>query len=190
MLFLDFLVFLIALPLSLGIAKGSFGDDRAVMGLFTAIIGGVVVAFFSGTQLAIKGPAAGLMTLVAGAVALPEDGGLGYEGALAAMFVAAVVQIVFGLLKVGRTVNFFPITAVHGMLASIGLMIMIKQVKDLVGSTNVKPEAEILHVAKQIPAFIADLDLKVLMIGLVSLAILILMLNIKIKLLKAYQGLL
>src|SRR4051812_29530447 len=94
-----FLVFLIALPLSLGIAKGSFGDDRAVMGLFTAIIAGVVVTFFSGSYVTIKGPAAGLMTLVAASVASLDHGGLGYEGALAAMLVAALIQIVFGFVK-------------------------------------------------------------------------------------------
>lgn len=183
-----FLVFLIAMPLSLGIAKGSFGDDKAVMGLFTAIVAGVIVTFFSGSYVTIKGPAAGLMTLVAASVASIDNGGLGYEGALAAMFIAALFQIVFGFVKFGNYVSFFPVTAVHGMLASIGLMIIIKQIKDLFGSTNVKGHPEIMDLFKQIPEFVADYNLNAMIIGLVSLGIMILMFNVKNKIVKSIPG--
>lgn len=183
-----FLVFLIALPLSLGIAKGSFGDDKAVMGLFTAIVAGVVVTFFSGSYVTIKGPAAGLMTLVAASVASLDHGGLGYEGALAAMLVAALIQIVFGFVKFGNYVSFFPLTAVHGMLASIGLMIIIKQIKDIFGSVNVKAHSEIMEVFAQIPDFVTDFNINATIIGLVSLIIMFVMVNIKNKFVKSIPG--
>ncbi len=183
-----FLVFLIALPLSLGIAKGSFGDKYAMMGLFTAIIGGVVVTFLSGSYVTIKGPAAGLMTLVASSVLSIDKGGLGYEGALAAMFVAALVQVLFGFLKFGNYVSFFPLTAVHGMLASIGLMIIIKQFKDLFGSTNIKPAPEIMELFRQIPEIIMDFNLNAMIIGLGSLIIMFVMVNVKNKFIKSIPG--
>jgi len=83
-----FIVFLLALPLSLGIAKAS--DFPPIMGLITAIIGGIVVSFFMGSRLTIKGPAAGLIVIVAGAVAEfgKGDNELGWKLALGAMVVA------------------------------------------------------------------------------------------------------
>ena len=78
-----FIVFLLALPLSLGIAKAS--DFPPIMGLITAIIGGIVVSFFMGSRLTIKGPAAGLIVIVAGAVADFGGGEAGWRLALGAM---------------------------------------------------------------------------------------------------------
>jgi MFS superfamily sulfate permease-like transporter len=94
-----FIVFLLALPLSLGIAKAS--DFPPLMGLVTAIIGGIVVSFIMESRLTIKGPAAGLIVIVAGAVADfgKGDVSLGWHLALGAMVVAGVVQILFGVLN-------------------------------------------------------------------------------------------
>lgn len=165
-----FIVFLLALPLSLGIAKAS--DFPPLMGLITAIIGGIIVSFIAGSRLTIKGPAAGLIVIVAGAVADFGGGEKGWHLALGAIVVAGVIQILFGLLKFGKLVDFFPLSAIHGMLAAIGLIIIAKQIPVLldVDPTMTKGVGPLGLFAK-IPTFIANLDPKATLIGLVSFAI-------------------
>ncbi len=126
-----FMVFLLALPLSLGIAKAS--DFPAIYGLVTAIIGGVVVSMFVGSRLTIKGPAAGLIVIASGAVGAFGGGEQGWHLALGACVVAGIIQILFGLLKLGKLSDFFPGAAIHGMLAAIGIIIMSKQIHFLLG---------------------------------------------------------
>ncbi len=126
-----FLVFLLALPLSLGIAKAS--DFPAIFGLITAIIGGVVVSFFSGSLLTIKGPAAGLIVIASGAVTAFGGGETGWHLALGAIVVAGLLQVLFGVLQLGRLADFFPQAAIHGMLAAIGIIIISKQAHTLLG---------------------------------------------------------
>ena len=93
-----FLVFLLALPLSLGIARAS--DFPPIMGLITAMIGGLFVSIFAGSRLTIKGPAAGLIVIVAGAVAEFGHGdiSLGWQITLGAIAVAGLMQVLFGFL--------------------------------------------------------------------------------------------
>src|SRR6476620_9744082 len=110
-----FLVFLLAMPLSLGIAKAS--QFPMIFGLVTAIIGGVLVTFFMGSRLSIKGPAAGLIVIASGSVAAFGDGEQGWHLALAAVTVAGILQVLFGVLKLGKLADFFPSAAIHGMLA-------------------------------------------------------------------------
>lgn len=102
-----FLVFLLALPLSLGIAKAS--EFPAIYGLITAMIGGVIVSLFAGSVLTIKGPAAGLIVIVAGSVTELGQGNteLGWHLALGAVVVAGAIQVLFGALKLGRLSDFF-----------------------------------------------------------------------------------
>lgn len=99
-----FLVFLLAMPLSLGIAKAS--QFPMIFGLVTAIIGGVIVSFFMGSRLSIKGPAAGLIVIVSGSVVAFGDGEQGWHLALGAVVVAGVIQVLFGILKLGKLADF------------------------------------------------------------------------------------
>jgi MFS superfamily sulfate permease-like transporter len=169
-----FIVFLLALPLSLGIAKAS--DFPPIMGLVTAIIGGLFVSLLAGSPLTIKGPAAGLIVIVAGAVA--DFGGgdpeKGWHLALGAMVVAGLVQVAFGLLKMGRLADFFPLSAIHGMLAAIGIIIMAKQLPVLFDIdpvlTKGKDPFELLGM---IPYFLTHLDPRATFIGIVSLAVML-----------------
>jgi MFS superfamily sulfate permease-like transporter len=169
-----FIVFLLALPLSLGIAKAS--EFPPVMGLLTAIIGGVLVSFIMGSRLTIKGPAAGLIVIVAGSVAEfgQGDNVLGWKLALGAMVVAGIVQILFGVFKLGKLADFFPISAIHGMLAAIGIIIIAKQIPVLLNNNPALGKGKgPLELLANIPNFIMNLDLKASIIGVVSLAIMI-----------------
>lgn len=167
-----FVVFLLALPLSLGIAGAS--GFPPIMGVLTAIIGGLVATFFTGSQLAIKGPAAGLIVIVADCVAEFGGGMEGWHLALGVMVVAGLVQILFGVLKWGKFVDIFPLAAVHGMLAAIGFIIIAKQVPVLL---NVNPALSAgkgpLELLAAIPSFFGNLDPQVSIIGGVSLAIML-----------------
>lgn len=185
-----FVVFLIALPLSLGIAKAS--DFPPVMGILTAIIGGVFVSFFAGSKITIKGPAAGLIIIAADAVAEFGGGEKGWHGALAAVVVAGLIQILFGVFKLGKLSDFFPSAAVHGMLAAIGIIIMSKQVHFLMGvdpatlkdplTGHGKPPLELIRM---IPSSFAHENAHLLEIGLACLAILIIFSFVQKKHLKS-----
>jgi MFS superfamily sulfate permease-like transporter len=174
-----FIVFLLALPLSLGIAKAS--EFPPVMGLVTAIIGGLVVSLFSGSPLTIKGPAAGLIVIVVGAVTDFGGGETGWHLALGAMVVAGIIQILFGIFKLGRLVDFFPLSAVHGMLAAIGMIIIFKQIPVLLdvdpALTRGKSPFELIAA---IPTFLTHLDPKAALIGIISLWIMMEWNNIKV----------
>lgn len=167
-----FVVFLLAMPLSLGIAKAS--DFPPIMGLLTAIIGGILVSFMSGSRLTIKGPAAGLIVVVAGSVTDFGGGETGWKLALGAMVVAGLVQILFGVFKLGKLADIFPLSAIHGMLAAIGIIIIVKQIPVLL---DVNPEMyagmSIPAMISSIPMFLANFDPRATMIGLYSLAIML-----------------
>ncbi len=165
-----FIVFLLALPLSLGIAKAS--DFPPIMGLVTAIIGGLVVSLFMGARLTIKGPAAGLIVIVAGAVSEFGGGETGWHLALGAMVFAGIIQILFGVFKLGKFVDFFPLSAIHGMLAAIGLIIIAKQIPVLLDVDPVLAKGKgPFELFAAVPNFITNLDPRATLIGVVSLII-------------------
>jgi MFS superfamily sulfate permease-like transporter len=188
-----FMVFLLALPLSLGIAKAS-GIPNPIFGVITAIIGGIVVSFFSGSRLTIKGPAAGLIPIISGCIAAFGGGEQGWHLALGCFVVAALIQIIFGLLKLGNLTDFFPGAAIHGMLASIGVMIIVKQLPILFGvpasflknpatgvidplTGIVDPKSlksyDIVGLIKNMPAILSHYDQHILIIGIISLIIVV-----------------
>lgn len=178
-----FLVFLLALPLSLGIARAS--DFPPIMGLITAMIGGLFVSFFAGSRLSIKGPAAGLIVIVAGAVAELGHGDttLGWQLTLGAIAAAGVLQIMFGFLRLGTLVDFFPLSAVHGMLAAIGIIIVSKQLHVLLGvnpaDAHGKPLVEPFALIGALPDTFQHVKPKAALIGIVSLLIVLLWPRVK-----------
>lgn len=121
------IVFLIALPLCLGIAQAS--GAPLFSGLVAGIVGGIVVGALSGSQLSVVGPAAGLTAIVL--VAIPELGG--FQTFLCAVIVAGLIQILLGFARAGSIANYIPNSVIEGMLAGIGLTIIIKQVPEALG---------------------------------------------------------
>jgi MFS superfamily sulfate permease-like transporter len=165
------LVFLLAMPLSLGIAKAS--EFPPIYGIITAIIGGIFVSFFAGSRLTIKGPAAGLIVICAGAVAEFGGGEVGWKLALGAIVVAGFFQVIFGLLKFGKYSDFIPSSAIHGMLAAIGIIIFSKQIHSLLGiDPKTLKGLEPLELLAHIPHSLSTLNPSTTMIGVISLVIL------------------
>lgn len=120
-------VFLVAVPLCLGIALAS--EAPVFSGLIAGVIGGVVVGAISGSAIGVSGPAAGLTAIVATAI-----GDLGsFELFLAAVVFAGIFQIILGLIRAGFISFYFPNVVIKGMLAAIGLLIIFKQIPHAVG---------------------------------------------------------
>lgn len=141
------IVFLIALPLCLGIAQASHAPLFA--GIVAGVIGGIVIGSLSKSQLSVSGPAAGLIAIVIGALdkLSPKgaDGQIdyiaGFEFFLCAVIIAGAIQFVLGIVKAGGIANYFPSNVIEGMLAGIGLTIIIKEFPNAVGYTKVDQQA-------------------------------------------------
>jgi MFS superfamily sulfate permease-like transporter len=181
-----FIVSLIALPLCLGVASAS--NFPPIMGVLTAIVGGLVVGLFSGSELAIKGPAAGLIVIVAGAVEEFGKGDLnqGYLMASSLIVLTGFIQVALGFLKVGKYADIIPSSVIHGMLAAIGIIIISKQVHLLIGISpselkGVKP----LDLIKMVPSSLLKLEWRITIVGVISLSILYLLPRVKNALVKS-----
>jgi MFS superfamily sulfate permease-like transporter len=175
-------VYLVALPLCLGVAfastdvSGISGVPNLFSGIIAGVVGGIVVGAVSGSRLGVSGPAAGLITIVAGAIATLGS----FEAFLLAVFLAGVIQVIAGFLKAGVIGHYFPSSVIKGMLAAIGLTLILKEIPHLVGydadpmgeMAFVQPDghntfSELLYAAN-------NLSLGAVIISIISLVILLL----------------
>jgi MFS superfamily sulfate permease-like transporter len=123
-------VFLVALPLCLGVALASTSSDpRLFAGIIAGVVGGVVVGFISKSSIGVSGPAAGLITIVATAIATLGS----FEAFLLAGLIAGVIQFISGFLGAGIIGNYFPSSVIKGMLAAIGLTLILKEIPHAFG---------------------------------------------------------
>jgi MFS superfamily sulfate permease-like transporter len=121
------IVFFIALPLCLGIAQAS--GAPLFSGIVAGVIGGIVIGFLSKSHVSVSGPAAGLIAIVISAI----QGFGSFEIFLCSVVVAGLIQLLLGLLRAGTIANYFPSNVIEGMLAGIGLTILIKELPNAVG---------------------------------------------------------
>lgn len=167
-------VFLVALPLCLGIALAS--DAPLMSGLITGVIAGTVVAWLSGSQLSVSGPAAGLAVIVAGGIASQGS----FPAFLSAVVLCGLLQLVFGALRAGVLGSFFPSSVIKGMLAAIGFIIILKQIPHALGrDTDYEGDLAFFQFMDQENTFseillaIQTLQPGMLIVALVSMAVLL-----------------
>ncbi len=166
-------VFLVALPLCLGIAVASGAPPFA--GIITGIVGGLVVGFLSSSNVSVSGPAAGLLAIVL--VAITD---LGFETFLVAVIIAGMIQMTLGILKAGSISSYFPTSVIEGMLAAIGIIIIMKEIPHAIGYDkahegdffNFEKGAEASYLS-EITSAINYAHLGAIIVALVSFAILI-----------------
>ena len=137
-IFSGFVVSLIALPLGLGLAIAS--EAPPIAGIIAAIAGGMVVSLLGGSHLTITGPGNGLVIVILSAIVGMGEGDLyqGYLYTLAAIMLSGLLLFIFGVFRLGALSEFFPTTALQGMLAAIGVGILAKQFHVMLGFTDVK----------------------------------------------------
>lgn len=162
------IVAIIALPLSIALALASGVTPEK--GIYTAIAGGFVISFLGGSRVQIAGPTAAFATIVAGIVA--KDG---LNGLIVATLIAGVILILMGLCRMGTLIKFIPYPITTGFTAGIAVTIFIGQIKDFLGLTIVseEPLIETVDKIKYDVLFIHTLNWQALLVGVVSLAILI-----------------
>ena len=166
-----FLVFLIALPLCLGIALASGFPPAA--GIITAVVGGLIVSRLNGSYVTINGPAAGLIVVILNSVQVLGEGDpiAGYHYTLAAIMLAGALQFLMGVNRLGQWSTLVPSAVVHGMLAAIGIIILAKQSHVLLGVT---PNTDsIITALIQIPQSLFHPQPQIALIGLTGLGVLI-----------------
>ena len=121
------MVFLVALPLCLGVALAS--NAPLFSGILAGIVGGLLVGAISKSQTSVSGPAAGLTAVVAAQIAALGS----FQAFLLAVLMAGVLQIVLGVIRAGAIADFVPSSVIKGLLAAIGLILILKQLPHLVG---------------------------------------------------------
>ncbi len=183
-------VFLVAVPLCLGIALAS--GAPLFSGIISGFIGGIVVGLLSGSSVGVSGPAAGLAVIVLSAIET-----LGYETFLVAVVLGGIIQLIFGFLKGGVIAYYFPSSVIKGMLSGIGIIIILKQIPHAVGYDK-DPEGDYSFFQADGHTTISDLwymldyvSPGVIIITVVSMGILILWeqpFMKKISLFKVIQG--
>lgn len=162
------IVAIIALPLSIALALASgVGPEE---GIYTAIVAGFLISFLGGSRVQIAGPTAAFATIVAGIVA--KDG---KDGLIVATIMAGIFLIIMGFLRLGSLIKFIPYTITTGFTAGIAVTILLGQIKDFLGVTyldGAKP-IETVDKIKALLNNIGTLNYQALIVGVVSLAILI-----------------
>ncbi len=166
-----FIVFMVALPLCIGIAAASGVPPAA--GIIAAVIGGILGSVVSGSYVTVNGPAAGLIAIILACVeemgrGVPLDG---YRALLACTVVAGCLQLLIGWLRGGGLGLMFPSSVVHGMLAAIGVIIMAKQAHVLLGVTPVTTSP--LRLIAELPHSLTILNPEIAWIGFTSLLLMI-----------------
>ena len=131
-------VSLIALPLSLGIALAA--GAPAMSGILSAVVGGVVTTLYRGGHISVNGPAKGVIAVILLGIAMMDDGtGQAFNYVLAAVVVSGAIQVLLGLLKLGRLADIFHSSVIHGLLAAIGIIIFAKQIHVAMGTHSDSP---------------------------------------------------
>ncbi|HZZ02575.1 SulP family inorganic anion transporter [Paraburkholderia sp.] len=169
-LFAGTVVFLVALPLCLGIANASGVEPFA--GLVSGIVGGLVVAVLSGSRLSVSGPAAGLVVIVVDGIAQLGS----FSAFLLAVLLSGAIQFGFGMLKAGRFAAYVPSPVIKGMLAAIGVLLIVKQFPlalGLFGSNASDGSQAAARMAGSVTTPFGTISLVAGMITLLSLAILV-----------------
>ena len=161
------IVAIIALPLSIALALASGVTPEK--GLYTAIVAGFVISFLGGSRVQIAGPTAAFATIVAGIVA--ENG---MEGLIAATIMAGIILIIIGLLRFGSMIRFIPYTITTGFTFGIAVTIFIGEIKDFLGLTFQNSPVETLEKVKACFENLHTINYNALIIGMISLAVLIL----------------
>ena len=156
-LFAGFVVSLIALPLALGLAVAS--GFPMVAGIVTAVVGGVVVSVFGGSHVTITGPGYGLVVVLLSAVVVLGDGDMqvGYLYALSAVIISGGLLLLFGFLRFGTLSDFFPASAIQGMLSAIGVTLLLKQFYVMFG--DMKTKGAVVELLAGIPDLLKSLPL-------------------------------
>ena len=160
------IVAIIALPLSIALALASgVGPEQ---GLYTAIVAGFIVAFLGGSRVQIAGPTAAFATIVAGIVASE-----GMDGLIISTVMAGVIMIIMGLFRFGALIKYIPGTITTGFTFGIAVTILIGQIKDFLGLKFEKAPVETVDKVSEICLRMHTINWQALLIGLLSLAILI-----------------
>jgi carbonic anhydrase len=176
-LFAGFVVSLIALPLGLGLALASGAPP--ISGIIAAIVGGIVVSIIGGSNVTITGPGNGLVVVILASITTLGNGDMqqGFLYTLAAIVISGVIMIILGFLRMGSLGDFFPSSAIQGMLAAIGIGIFAKQIHVMFGNTAAK--GSIIELLLQIPKGITNLirtdDSSMFYAGLVGVVSLLIM---------------
>ncbi|SDS03011.1 Sulfate permease, MFS superfamily [Polaribacter sp. KT25b] len=154
-IFSGFVVSLIALPLGLGLALASGAPP--ISGIIAAIVGGIVTSIFGGSYVTITGPGNGLVVVVLAAITTLGEGDMhqGFLYTLAAIVISGIIMIFLGFLRMGSLGDFFPASAIQGMLAAIGIGIFAKQIHVMFGNLDAK--GSIVELLIQIPEGIINL---------------------------------
>jgi MFS superfamily sulfate permease-like transporter len=183
-IFSGFVVSLIALPLGLGLAIAS--EAPPIAGIIAAIAGGVVVSILGGSNLTITGPGNGLVIVILSAIVGMGEGDLyqGYLFTLAAIILSGLLLFIFGFFRLGALSEFFPSTALQGMLAAIGVGILAKQFHVMLGFTNVKGNTinQLILIPNSIKTLLANPSNELVLasgIGILSLCFLFLYARIR-----------